>query len=41
VNTAVWVRKPGPIAEVAIRKAAAMMGVAENFLSNKKSLFIL
>ena len=23
VNTAVWVRKPGPIAEVAIRKAAA------------------
>jgi hypothetical protein len=41
VKTAVWVRKPGPIAEVAIRKAAAMMGVAENFLRDEKNLFIL
>jgi len=41
VKTAVWVRKPGPMADVAIRKAAAMMGVAENFLRDEKNLFIL
>ena len=41
VKTAVWVRKPGPIAEVAIRKAAAMMGVPENLLRDEKNLFIL
>lgn len=31
VKMAVWVRKPGPIAEVAIRNAAAISG-EENFL---------
>ncbi len=41
VKTAVWVRNPGPIAEVAMRKAAAMIGVDENFLRDEKNLFIL
>ena len=32
VKTAVWVRKPGPIAEVAIRNAAATIGELDNQL---------
>jgi hypothetical protein len=32
VKTAVWVKKPGPIADVAIRNAAAMIGELDNHL---------
>jgi hypothetical protein len=32
VNTAVCVRKPGPIADVAIKNAAAIMGELDNQL---------
>ncbi|MEY3178438.1 MAG: hypothetical protein RJB42_679, partial [Bacteroidota bacterium] len=32
VKTAVWVRKPGPIADVAIKNAAAIMGELDNQL---------
>ena len=37
VNTAVWVKKPGPMAEVAIRKAAPISAPRVVFLSMRFS----
>jgi hypothetical protein len=41
VKTAVWVRKPGPIADVAIKNAAATMGELESQLVFLVIMFLI